>query len=78
MRCPPSWYTAIQEPASSSKARAHWDANDAILDGATDEDFALGESIQRGLSSGANEEVVFGAFEHALAHFHAEIAERLA
>lgn len=71
-------YTAIPEPALSSKARAHWDANNAILYGATDEDFALGESIQRGLASGANEEIVFGAFEHALAHFHAEVAERLA
>jgi phenylpropionate dioxygenase-like ring-hydroxylating dioxygenase large terminal subunit len=70
-------YTAIPEPALSPKARAHWDANNAILYNATDEDFALGESIQRGLASGANEEVVFGAFEHALAHFHAEIAERL-
>jgi len=43
----------------------------------TNEDFAMGESIQRRLASGANEEVVFGKYEHANAHFHAEIARRL-
>lgn len=71
-------YTAVPEAPMTDKARAYWDANNAILYGATDEDFALGESIQRGLSSGANDEVVFGAFEHALAHFHDEVAKRLA
>jgi hypothetical protein len=33
----------------------------------------MGESIQRGLASGANHDVVFGAYEHALAHFHATV-----
>lgn len=70
-------YTAVPEAPLTPKARAHWDANNAILYGATDEDFALGASIQQGLSSGANEEVVFGAFEHALAHFHDEVERRL-
>lgn len=70
-------YTAVPEPPTTEKARAYWDANDAILYRATDEDFALGESIQRGLASGANDGVVLGAFEHALAHFHAEVANRL-
>jgi phenylpropionate dioxygenase-like ring-hydroxylating dioxygenase large terminal subunit len=69
-------YTLIPEPATTEKARAHWDANNAILYGATDEDFTNGESIQRGLLSGANHEVVFGAFEHGLAHFHREIERR--
>ncbi len=41
-------YTAIPGPALSPKARAHWDRNNDILHAATDEDFALGESIQRG------------------------------
>jgi phenylpropionate dioxygenase-like ring-hydroxylating dioxygenase large terminal subunit len=70
-------YTAVPGPLTD-KARAYWDLNNEILYGATDEDFAMGESIQRGLTSGANEEVVFGAFEHGNAHFHAEIAKRLA
>lgn len=66
-------YTAVPEQATTEKARAYWDANNAILYGATDEDFAMGESIQRGFASGANDHVVFGAFEHALGHFHDEV-----
>jgi hypothetical protein len=64
----------VPEPPDTDKARAYWDANNQILYGATEEDFALGESIQRGLASGANQEVVFGAYEHALAHFHRQIS----
>jgi phenylpropionate dioxygenase-like ring-hydroxylating dioxygenase large terminal subunit len=66
-------YMLVPEAPVTEKARAYWDANNAILLGATAEDFALGESIQRGLASGANRELAFGAFEHALAHFHAQI-----
>ncbi|MBV8762342.1 MAG: Rieske 2Fe-2S domain-containing protein [Deltaproteobacteria bacterium] len=65
-------YTLVPEPPND-KARAYWDANNAILYGAIEEDFAMGESIQRGLASGANRDVIFGAFEHALAHFHRQI-----
>jgi len=68
-------YTLIPEPAATDKARTHWDANNAILYSAIEEDFAMGESIQRGLAAGANEDVVFGAFEHALAHFHRQVAD---
>ena len=67
-------YLLVPEPPATDKARAYWDANAAILYGATDEDFVMGESIQQGMSSGANRQVVFGAFEHALGHFHAQIA----
>jgi phenylpropionate dioxygenase-like ring-hydroxylating dioxygenase large terminal subunit len=71
-------YALVPEPPTTDKARAYWDANLAVLLGATAEDFDKGESIQRGLASGANREVVFGAFEHALAHFHRQIAEHVA
>jgi phenylpropionate dioxygenase-like ring-hydroxylating dioxygenase large terminal subunit len=67
-------YTIVPEPPLTDKARAYWAANNAILYGAIDEDFAMGESIQRGLASGANTHVTFAAFEHALAHFHAQLA----
>jgi phenylpropionate dioxygenase-like ring-hydroxylating dioxygenase large terminal subunit len=70
-------YMLVPEPPETEKALAYWAANDEILTKATEEDFAMAESIQRGLASGANEDVVFGAFEHALAHFHAEIERRL-
>jgi len=66
-------YTLVPEPPTTDKARAYWDANNAILYNAIEEDFTMGESIQRGLASGANREVIFGAFEHALAHFHRQI-----
>jgi phenylpropionate dioxygenase-like ring-hydroxylating dioxygenase large terminal subunit len=66
-------YTLVPEPPVTEKARAYWDKNNAILYNAIDEDFALGESIQSGLS--ANDHVVFGAFEHALTHFHDQIAQ---
>lgn len=66
-------YSLVPEAPATDKARAYWHANEAILYGAVDEDFTMGESIQRGLASGANRDVVFGAFEHALAHFHGQI-----
>ena len=66
-------FTLVPEPPVTDKARAYWDANNKILYGAIAEDFAMGESIQRGLSSGANRDVVFAAFEHALAHFHRQL-----
>ncbi len=67
-------YMLVPEAPDTDKARAYWAANDDILMNAIGEDFAMGESIQRGLASGANREVVFGAFEHALTHFHAQVA----
>jgi hypothetical protein len=71
-------YTLVPETPTTDKVRAYWDANNAILYNATDEDYALGESIQAGLGSAANQDVVFAAFEHALAHFHAEVERLLA
>ena len=71
-------YMLVPEAPDTDKARAYWDANDQLLHGAVDEDFAMGESIQRGLASGANRELVFGSFEHALAHFHRQIELRSA
>jgi hypothetical protein len=71
-------YTLLAEPPATDEERARRDASNTVLYSAIAEDFAMGESIQQGLSSGANHEVVFGAYEHALAHFHAEIDRRSA
>jgi phenylpropionate dioxygenase-like ring-hydroxylating dioxygenase large terminal subunit len=68
-------YMLVPEEPVSEKARAYWDANNDILLGAINEDFTMGESIQRGITSGANRQITFGAFEHALAHFHAQIEQ---
>jgi phenylpropionate dioxygenase-like ring-hydroxylating dioxygenase large terminal subunit len=71
-------YAVIPEHPASDKARAHWDANMSILYAAVEEDFALGVGIQAGLASGANETLSFGAFEHALTRFHAEVDAAIA
>ena len=74
-RCVIDAYMVVPEPPATDKARRYWQANADILYGATDEDMAMGESIQRGLASGANQDFVFGAFEHALLHFHRQVAK---
>jgi hypothetical protein len=42
-----------------------------------DEDFSIGENIQAGLKSGANEVLTFGRFEGALAAFNENVNTRL-
>jgi phenylpropionate dioxygenase-like ring-hydroxylating dioxygenase large terminal subunit len=69
-------YTLVPEEPDE-RARRYWDANNAILYGATAEDFERGESIQRGLASGANAALTFAAYEHALTHFHAHVDAQL-
>ncbi len=71
-----SVFTLVENAPETDKARAYWAANNKILYDATDEDFAMGASIQKGLASGANRDFVFAAYEHALTHFHAEISRR--
>lgn len=71
-------YGVIPAAPSSDKARAHWDANTEFLDAVTEEDFALGATIQANLRSGANEVLTFGSFEHALALLHAQVERDLA
>jgi phenylpropionate dioxygenase-like ring-hydroxylating dioxygenase large terminal subunit len=66
-------YTLVPEAPMTEKARAYWDKNNAILYGAVDEDFAMGESIQRGVHAGAYVDYAFGSYEHALAYFHAQV-----
>ncbi|MEM1229929.1 MAG: SRPBCC family protein [Pseudomonadota bacterium] len=59
-----------QSRMESSADLAHWAHNHEITRTTLDEDFALGESIQSGLASGANERLTFGRFEGALAAFN--------
>ena len=49
---------------------AHWARNHQITLDTLDEDFDIGERIQAGLDSGANEHLTFGRFEGALAAFN--------
>jgi phenylpropionate dioxygenase-like ring-hydroxylating dioxygenase large terminal subunit len=71
-------YTLVPELPADERGARYWDKNLAILHGAIEEDFAMGESIQRGLASGANEELLFGRYEQALSWFHTHVSEALA
>ncbi len=56
---------------------AHWAKNHDITQTTLAEDFDIGESIQAGLESGANEHLTFGRFEGALAAFNREVERQL-
>jgi phenylpropionate dioxygenase-like ring-hydroxylating dioxygenase large terminal subunit len=72
-----SFYTP--EPASSEKARKHWNKNfDLLMATVEAEDFPLAEGIQRGFHSPAQEAIHFGRNEPALQHFHKSVKIALA
>ena len=59
------------EPPATDKARTYWRKNyDLAIKTVKDEDFALGERMQRGFMSGLQAEVVYGRNEPALIQFH--------
>ncbi|MCG8518911.1 MAG: aromatic ring-hydroxylating dioxygenase subunit alpha [Pseudomonadales bacterium] len=63
--------------ALSEEALNHWQRNMAISIATLDEDFELGESIQAGLTSGANQSLTFGRNEGALEAYNRWVEERL-
>ena len=66
------------EPALTDKARRHWDANmDLLLATVENEDFPLGENIQRGFHAGAQDCITYGRNEPSLAHYHTAIKQAL-
>lgn len=67
------------EPATTEKARSYWRKNyDLAIRTVLDEDFALGEKMQRGFMSGLQSEVIYGRNEPALIHFHQRLQAALA
>ncbi|MEL7487113.1 MAG: SRPBCC family protein [Pseudomonadota bacterium] len=56
---------------------AHWKRNHQITMTTLDEDFLIGESIQASASSGANDVMLFGRFEGALAAFNNTVSAML-
>ena len=48
----------------------YWEKNHRITSNTLNEDFVIGESIQAGLATGANEHMTFGRFEGALPEFN--------
>ena len=66
------------QPATTDKARAYWKKNyDLAIKTVLDEDFALGERMQRGFMSGLQDEVIYGRNEPALIHFHQRLQAAL-
>ena len=66
------------EPAETNSARGHWDRNfDLLLRTVEDEDFPVGEDIQRSFTSGAQDHITFGRNEPGLAHFHRSVKQSL-
>ena len=68
---------APQDRLDSDADLEHWAKNHAITTTTLGEDFDIGESIQAGLESGANERLRFGRFEGALAEFNQIVEDRL-
>lgn len=60
------------------KPDAYWQANADLLRTATGEDFALGETAQRGFTSGANKQIMFGRNEAGLTYYHQAVEAAMA
>ncbi len=68
----------IPEPATSASAHEHWRRNlELTLRTVEEEDFPTGESIQRGLLSGAQDHVTYGRNEPALQHWQRSVSAAL-
>lgn len=63
--------------ADTDKRRAHLQTNLDLFDLTLGEDFAMSEQVQSGLTSGANDTVLFGRHEHGAAAVYAAIDEAL-
>lgn len=62
-------------PRAALGKTEHWQRNHMITKTTLDEDFAIGESIQSSLASGANDTMLFGRFEGALDAFNQAVNE---
>jgi phenylpropionate dioxygenase-like ring-hydroxylating dioxygenase large terminal subunit len=66
------------EPVTTESAQRHWDNNLRLaLDTVEAEDVPLGEGMQRGYHSGAQQFVTYGRNEPALSHFHASLEKAM-
>lgn len=64
----------IPQAPAGEKARRHWERNSEIFWSAIAEDYAMMESMQSTLASGANPDLVFAEFEHSVRWFHDSLA----
>lgn len=68
----------IPEAPANDKVERYWQANHDVVREVFDEDFTIGEGIQKGFESGANDSFVFGTFECGLHYGQAAIDDALA
>jgi phenylpropionate dioxygenase-like ring-hydroxylating dioxygenase large terminal subunit len=68
----------IGQGGMTEDERRHWDTNLKITLTTLDEDFEIGEGIQRGLVSGANSALTFGRSEGTLKEFNDWVERTLA
>jgi len=70
------WY--VPEAPKDERSVAYWDKNvDLFLRTVNDEDFKIGEGIQRGFESGAQTHVTYGRFEVPLQYYHRALQRAL-
>lgn len=55
----------------------YWRANEELFQRTLDEDYEIGESIQSGLASGANDQITLGRYEKGIRLFHEILDEAL-
>lgn len=68
----------VEKEMRASKPEQYWKVNADLLLSAVSEDFALGETAQRGFHSGANERILFGRNEAGLTFYHEAIERAMA
>lgn len=56
----------IPEPAVTEKAKKYWEANYKVVRKVFNEDFEIGEGIQKGFAAGVNTNFTFGRYEAGL------------
>jgi len=69
--------TVIPREQNTPERESYWRKNHVLTLHTLMEDFELGEGIQRGLDSGANEHLNFGRFEGALEQFNQSVRSML-
>lgn len=57
---------SLAEAPKTDKAQRYWEKNYEVIRTVFNEDFEIGENIQKGLNTGANTEFLFGRYEIGL------------